>query len=189
MKDFSLKRRGATNRWQPCRGSLAWPGRQTHNLVGNQNQMRNLESKGAMRSLPEVACSNRAPGTIFLALNCSTALFLSFPAIIKMVSKMNCPRCGNLNPDGAGFCTKCGASLTATPFLMVTTHTVAGYKIKKVLGLVTGLTPRTRGILGQFIAGFESMAGGEVTAFTSEMEEARWEALERAQARPIALGA
>jgi len=72
---------------------------------------------------------------------------------------------------------------------MVTTPTVAGYKIKKVLGLVTGLTPRTRGILGQFIAGFESMAGGEVTAFTSEMEKARWEAIERAKARAIALGA
>ncbi len=74
-------------------------------------------------------------------------------------------------------------------FLIVTTPTVAGYKIKKVLGLVTGLTPRTRGLLGKFIAGFESMAGGEVTAFTSEMEKARWEAIERAKARAIVLGA
>ena len=105
------------------------------------------------------------------------------------MSTINCPKCGNSNPDGAGFCTKCGASLTAAPFIMVTTPTVAGYKLKKVLGLVTGLTPRTRGILGQFIAGFESMAGGEVTAFTSEMEKARWEAIERAKARAIALGA
>ncbi|MCL5876703.1 MAG: heavy metal-binding domain-containing protein [Candidatus Bathyarchaeota archaeon] len=104
---------------------------------------------------------------------------------------MNCPRCGNMVPDGASFCTKCGAQLTpaATQFLIVTTPTVAGYRIKKVLGLVTGLTPRTRGIFGKFIAGFESMAGGEVTAFTSEMEKARWEAIERAKARAIALGA
>jgi uncharacterized protein YbjQ (UPF0145 family) len=72
---------------------------------------------------------------------------------------------------------------------MVTTPTVAGYKIKKVLGLVTGLTPRTRGVLGKFIAGFESMIGGEVTAFTSEVEKARWEAIERAKNRAIALGA
>ena len=103
---------------------------------------------------------------------------------------MNCPRCGSFNPEGAGFCTKCGASLASTaPFLMVTTPTVPGYKIKKVFGIVTGLTPRTRGIFGQFIAGFESMAGGEVTAFTSEMEKARWEAIERAKSRAIALGA
>jgi uncharacterized protein YbjQ (UPF0145 family) len=72
---------------------------------------------------------------------------------------------------------------------MVTTPTVAGYRIKKVLGLVTGLTPRTRGVLGKFIAGFESMIGGEVTAFTSEVEKARWEAIERAKNRAIALGA
>jgi uncharacterized protein YbjQ (UPF0145 family) len=66
---------------------------------------------------------------------------------------------------------------------------VAGYEIKRVIGLVTGLTPRTRGILGKFIAGFESMIGGEVTAFTSEVEKARWEAIERAKSRAIALGA
>lgn len=33
------------------------------------------------------------------------------------------------------------------------------------------------------------MIGGEVTAFTSEVEKARWEAIERAKARAIALGA
>jgi uncharacterized protein YbjQ (UPF0145 family) len=103
---------------------------------------------------------------------------------------LNCPRCGNTSPEGASFCSKCGASLnSATAFLMVTTPTVAGYKIKKVFGVVTGLTPRTRGIFGQFIAGFESMMGGEVTAFTSEVEKARWEAMERAKSRAIALGA
>lgn len=103
---------------------------------------------------------------------------------------MNCPRCGNPNQDGALFCTNCGASLSqAQPFLMVTTPTVAGYKIKKVLGVVTGMTPRTRGIFGQFIGGFESMVGGEVTAFSSEVEKARWEAIDRAKARAAALGA
>ncbi len=49
---------------------------------------------------------------------------------------------------------------SATPFLMVTTPTAPGYKIKKVIGIVTGLTPRTRGVFGKFIAGFESMVGG-----------------------------
>ena len=39
-----------------CRGSLAWLGRQTHNL----------ESHRAKRLNPEVAGSNPAPGTIFL---------------------------------------------------------------------------------------------------------------------------
>jgi uncharacterized protein YbjQ (UPF0145 family) len=106
---------------------------------------------------------------------------------------MNCPRCANPNVDGASFCTKCGAQLreqtSQSQFLIVTTPTVAGFKIKRVLGLVTGLTPRTRGIFGQFVAGWESMVGGEVTAFTSEVEKARWEAIERAKTRAIALGA
>ena len=106
---------------------------------------------------------------------------------------MNCPRCENINTDSASFCTKCGAQLTQqtsqNQFLIVTTPTVAGYKIKKVLGIVTGLTPRTRGVLGQFVAGFDSMVGGEVTAFTSEVEKARWEAIERAKARALVLGA
>jgi len=73
--------------------------------------------------------------------------------------------------------------------LIVTTPTVAGYRIKRVLGLVTGLTPRTRGIFGQFVAGWESMVGGEVTAFTSEVEKARWEAIDRAKTRAISVGA
>ncbi|MCL2359776.1 MAG: heavy metal-binding domain-containing protein [Nitrososphaerota archaeon] len=103
---------------------------------------------------------------------------------------MNCPKCGNYSPEGASCCSKCGAQITDTaPFLVVTTPTVAGYKIKKVLGVVTGLTPRTRGIFGQFMGGIESMIGGEVTAFSSEMEKARWEAIDRAKARAIALGA
>ncbi len=103
---------------------------------------------------------------------------------------MNCPKCANINPENAGFCSKCGAPLNtnSSQFLIVTTPSVAGYKIKKVLGLVTGLTPRTRGVFGQFIAGFESMVGGEVTAFTSEVEKARWEAIERAKQRAMALG-
>jgi uncharacterized protein YbjQ (UPF0145 family) len=93
--------------------------------------------------------------------------------------------------EGASFCIKCGAQLSSqtSQFLIVTTPTISGYKIKKVLGIVTGLTPRTRGVLGQFVAGFESMVGGEVTAFTSEVEKARWEAIERAKSRAIALGA
>ena len=72
---------------------------------------------------------------------------------------------------------------------MATTPTIPGYEIKKVIGVVTGLTPRTRGLLGKFIAGIESMFGGEVTAFTSEVEKARWEAIDRAKSKAMALGA
>jgi len=72
---------------------------------------------------------------------------------------------------------------------MATTPTIQGYRIKKVLGVVTGLTPRTRGVLGKFMAGIESMFGGEVTAFTTELEKARMEAMERVKNKAIAMGA
>jgi len=71
----------------------------------------------------------------------------------------------------------------------VTTPEVPGYRITKVFGVVTGRTPRTRGILGKFVAGFESMFGGEVTAFTSELEKARLDAIRRVRDKAVDLGA
>lgn len=71
----------------------------------------------------------------------------------------------------------------------MTTALPSDYRIVKNFGLVTGMTCRTRGIGGKFIAGFESMAGGEVSAFTSEMEKARFQAIERMKEKARALGA
>lgn len=107
-----------------------------------------------------------------------------------------CKLCGAPLPENARFCTKCGAAVeaggpqpTAPEILVVTTPTVPGYRITKVLGVVTGLTPRTRGVLGKFIGGIQSMLGGEVTAFTTEIEKARRESVERLKDRARALGA
>jgi uncharacterized protein YbjQ (UPF0145 family) len=63
--------------------------------------------------------------------------------------------------------------------IVVTTHGLPGYEIVKVLGHVHGLTVRTRGVGGKFIAGIEGIIGGEVTAYTSECEKARGESLTR----------
>jgi len=72
---------------------------------------------------------------------------------------------------------------------VVTTPEIPGYKITKVLGLVTGLSPRTRGVGGQLWGGIQSLLGGEVTAFTLEVEKARVEAIGRAIERAEELGA
>ena len=79
--------------------------------------------------------------------------------------------------------------LSKSKFIVVTTPTVAGYKIKKVLGLVTGLTPRTRGVGGTFKAAFQTIKGGEIKAFTSEIEKARVEAIERTIEKAKEIGA
>ena len=63
---------------------------------------------------------------------------------------------------------------------VVTTPTIPGYKITKVIGLVTGLSPRTRGLGGVIWGGLQTIRGGEVSAFTSEIEKARLEAIQRA---------
>jgi len=65
------------------------------------------------------------------------------------------------------------------PIIVVTTPTVPGYEIVKVLGAVSGITVRTRGVGGKIVAGIEGIFGGEVTAYTSECEKARRESLQR----------
>lgn len=104
---------------------------------------------------------------------------------------MNCPNCGAEVSGDDKYCSSCGAAVSeeATSFILTTTPSLEGYRIKKVLGVVTGLTPRTRGVLGKFVAGIESMFGGEVTAFTTELEKARIEAIERVKAKAIRMGA
>jgi uncharacterized protein YbjQ (UPF0145 family) len=67
-----------------------------------------------------------------------------------------------------------------TDFKVVTIPTAPGYKITKVVGLVNGLSPRTRGIGGVIAGAFQSIGGGEITAFTSEIEKARVDAISRA---------
>ncbi len=64
-------------------------------------------------------------------------------------------------------------------FLVVTTPTVSGYDIVKVIGPVHGLTVRTRGVGGKIMAGIEGMFGGEVTSYSSEVEKARRESMNR----------
>ena len=63
---------------------------------------------------------------------------------------------------------------------VVTTPSIQGYKITKVIGMVTGLSPRTRGVGGVIFGAIQALLGGEVTAFTTEIEKARLEAVQRA---------
>lgn len=57
--------------------------------------------------------------------------------------------------------------------IVVTTPTVVGYNIVKVLGTSHGITVRTRGVGGNIVAGIEGIFGCEVTSYTSEAEKTR----------------
>lgn len=73
--------------------------------------------------------------------------------------------------------------------IAVTTPELAGHRILRVLGIVHGMTARTRGLGGKILGGIQSILGGEVTMFTSELEKAKEEALERMRRQAASLGA
>jgi len=79
--------------------------------------------------------------------------------------------------------------LSEKDIIVVTTPDLPGYEIVKVLGTIHGLTVRTRGVGGKFVAGIEGIFGGEVTAYTSECEKARRESLNRLIENARRLGA
>ncbi len=104
---------------------------------------------------------------------------------------MKCKVCGEENQGDAVFCSRCGTSLDGSSqgFVVSTMPTLPGYRVKRVIGIVSGITPRTRGLFGKFIAGIESLIGGEVTAFSYEIEKARAEAIDRCRSKAAAMGA
>ena len=110
------------------------------------------------------------------------------------MSEVYCPKCGAKAPADAMFCPNCGASLKGqaqqqNQMMIVTTPTLPGYRVVRVLGAVTGLTVRTRGVGGKFVAGIEGMFGGEVTSYSSEAEKARRESLQRLIDKAKSMGA
>lgn len=61
--------------------------------------------------------------------------------------------------------------------LLITTSTnLEGYKIKNQLGLVRGITVRSRGLGGNIAGGFMAMFGGKSTIYTELCENSREEA-------------
>jgi len=71
------------------------------------------------------------------------------------------------------------ASLRLTDFPIVTMDSVPGYKIVKVCGIATGSTVRTRDFTKDMASAFKTIIGGELTHYTSLMQESRQEALDR----------
>ncbi len=61
---------------------------------------------------------------------------------------------------------------------ITTTFGFDGYKTTRHLGIVRGITVRTRGIGGKFMAGIRGIVGGQVEAYVSMCEVARAEAMD-----------
>jgi uncharacterized protein YbjQ (UPF0145 family) len=60
--------------------------------------------------------------------------------------------------------------------IVTTTNDIAGYRIARHLGVVRGLTVRSRSVIGNIGAGIQSLFGGNITIYTELAEKAREEA-------------
>jgi uncharacterized protein YbjQ (UPF0145 family) len=62
--------------------------------------------------------------------------------------------------------------------MITTAFELPGYRITKNLGVVRGITVRSRSIVGNFLGGLQSLFGGNITIYTELCEHARSEAFQ-----------
>ena len=73
--------------------------------------------------------------------------------------------------------------------LVVTTENVKGYMVREVKGEVFGLVVRSRGLVGNVVAGLRSLVGGEIHEYTSLLEDTRKQAVDRMVQNAQVMGA
>jgi uncharacterized protein YbjQ (UPF0145 family) len=61
---------------------------------------------------------------------------------------------------------------------VTTTNDINGYKIVRYLGVVRGITVRSRNVVTNFVASLHTLIGGNITAYTTLAEHARQEAFD-----------
>ena len=62
--------------------------------------------------------------------------------------------------------------------IVATTNDLPGHRIVRVIGLVRGITVRSRSVLGTLGGALQSIVGGNLTLFTTLAETSRQEALD-----------
>lgn len=73
--------------------------------------------------------------------------------------------------------------------LIVTTNDAPGYRVVKTLGLVRGITVRSRNAISDMVGGLQSMLGGRVETYVRLAETSRAEALQEMVEHARAMGA
>jgi uncharacterized protein YbjQ (UPF0145 family) len=68
--------------------------------------------------------------------------------------------------------------MTVTFNMVTTAFEIPGYRILKTIGLVRGVTVRSRSIFGTIGASLETLVGGNITLFEEMCEKTREQALE-----------
>ncbi|MBI4027164.1 MAG: YbjQ family protein [Verrucomicrobia bacterium] len=73
--------------------------------------------------------------------------------------------------------------------MTTTAFTLDGYRVVKTLGVVRGITVRSRSIFGTIGGSLQTILGGNISLFTSLCEKARAEAFDMMMAHAQKLGA
>lgn len=73
--------------------------------------------------------------------------------------------------------------------LIVTTNDVPGHRVVRTLGLVRGITVRSRNAISDMLGGLQSMMGGRVEVYVKLAETSRAEAYQELVEHAQAMGA
>ncbi len=65
------------------------------------------------------------------------------------------------------------------PKMVTNSIILDGYKVTKSLGVVRGITVRSRSILGNLAGGFQTIFGGKISIYVELCEQAREEAFQQ----------
>lgn len=76
-----------------------------------------------------------------------------------------------------------------SPNMVTTAFALDGFRIVRPLGLVRGLTVRSRSIVGNFFAGLQTIFGGNITILTELCERSRKEAFDMMSEHAAEMGA
>lgn len=91
------------------------------------------------------------------------------------------------DPYNSGVARPAAAMLNDT--MVTTAQELPGYRVVRNLGLVRGITVRSRSIVGNFFGGLQSLFGGNITIYTELCEQARDETYRDMMRHARALGA
>lgn len=81
---------------------------------------------------------------------------------------------------------------SATPLgdsMVTTALELPGYRITRNIGVVRGITVRSRSVVGNFLGGLQTLFGGNITIYTDLCEQARHETYRDMVAHARQLGA
>jgi uncharacterized protein YbjQ (UPF0145 family) len=64
------------------------------------------------------------------------------------------------------------------PAMTTTAFTIDGFRVTRALGIVRGITVRSRSVIGNFGAALQTIVGGNISIYTELCEKARQEAFD-----------